>query len=246
MAFSLQYGGCPNLWIGKFDVFPDDKFIHGISTRHGGFSQAPFSSLNLGLHVDDDPTLVWQNREVFFEGIGLYAGTMVTCQQVHGTNIAKVTKDDRGRGAKIYENAIPDTDALITNEPHLPLLLFFADCTPILIADPVKKAIGVAHGGWKGTVGGIAMKTVDALVRNYGSDPADMVAGVGPAIGPCCYEVGKEVAEKFSLAFPDMADEILVGSQEQADKWKLDLWRCNELQLIKAGLRPEHVEVAHV
>lgn len=246
MAFSLKYGGCPNLWIGKFDIFPDDIFVHGISTRHGGFSQYPFDSLNLGLHVEDDPSLVWRNRTAFFEGLDLYAGTMVTCQQVHGTNIAKVTIDDRGQGAKVYENAIPDTDALITNEPHLPLLLFFADCTPILIADPVKKAIGVAHGGWKGTVGAIAMKTVEAMKRNYGCNPADMLGAIGPAIGPCCYEVGIEVADRFRTTFPDMADEILHTSSTDENKWQLDLWRCNELQLIKAGLQPENIDVAEV
>lgn len=246
MAFSLKYGGRPNLWLGQFDIFPKDLFVHGISTRHGGYSEAPFASLNLGLHVDDDPSLVWKNRTAFFEGLGLYAGTMVTCQQVHGTNVAKVTMDDRGKGAKVYSNAIAETDALITNVPHLPLLLFFADCTPILIADPVKKAIGVAHGGWKGTVGGIAIKTVIAMTEAYGCNPADMLAAVGPAIGPCCYQVGKEVADKFRETFHDMADEILQPSDGEEEKCQLNLWRCNELQLVKAGLQAENVEVANV
>lgn len=245
MAFSLVYGGKSNLWLGKFDIFPQDKFIHAVSTRHGGFSTADFSSLNLGLHVDDDAGMVWQNRAAFFDGLGLYAGTMVTCQQVHGTNIAKVGKIDRGRGAKVYADAIPDTDALITNEPNVPLLLFFADCTPILIADPVKRAIGVAHGGWKGTVGGIAMKTVEAMRIAYGCNPANMLAVVGPAIGPCCYEVGKEVVDKFKDAFPEMVDEIF--SDGSADgKAKLNLWRCNELQLIKSGLEAKNVQSANV
>lgn len=221
----------------------DDILIHAVSSRHGGFSTGEFSSLNLGLHVNDNPDTVWKNRAAFCELLGVDAEKMITCQQVHGDNIVRVAAEDAGRGKKVYSDAIPDTDALITNEKQLPIMLFFADCTPILIADPVAGAIGVAHGGWKGTVAGIAMKTVEAMVKEFGSNPADMVAGIGPAVGPCCYEVSEDVADKFSAAFPDMTEKILL-STGNAGKYKLNLWKCNELQLLKAGLKQENVEVA--
>ena len=100
-------------------------------------------------------------------------------------------------GSRNYESSIPDTDALITNEPGLPLMLFFADCTQIMIADPVNRAIGVAHGGWKGTLGGIAVITIEAMAREYGSRPENLLASVGPSIGPCCYAVRSDVADRF-------------------------------------------------
>lgn len=248
MGFCLKSGKRKNLWLGQFDIFSQDIFIHGVSTRNGGFSKGDFTSLNLGLHVNDDAELVWQNRAVFAKSLGAEPEKIVTCDQVHGDNIVKVTRKDAGKGAKVYAEAIKATDALITNEKGIPLMLFFADCTPIMIADPVKKAIGVAHGGWKGTVSSIAEKTVQAMVREYGCNPADMLASVGPAIGPCCYEVSADVAEKFMTAFPEMVEEILEPGKNNAaeGKYQLNLWRCNELQLVKAGLKKENIESAEV
>lgn len=246
MSFSLKYGGKGNLWIGQFSVFPEDLFIHGVSTRHGGFSKGDFDSLNLGMHVNDGVLEVWENRSDFCEALEVEPSDLVTCEQVHGDNVVKVTREDAGKGACNYETAIKETDALITNERNLPLMLFFADCTPIMIADPVKKVIGVAHGGWKGTVSYIAIKTVGAMIREYGCKPEDMVASVGPAIGPCCYEVGDEVAEQFRKSFPEMEKEILAPSPEHKGKFQLNLWRCNELQLQSVGLKKENIDSAEV
>lgn len=244
MSFSLVSGQLNNLWIGKFSIFPDDVFVHGISTRHGGVSQGALDSLNLGLHVNDKVENVKKNREKFFAGLGLKLSIGVSCQQVHGFGIAKVTKEQAGRGMYAYEDSIPGMDALTTNERALPLMLYFADCTPIMLADPIKKVIGVAHGGWKGTVKSIGRKTVELMVKEYGCRPADILAGIGPTIGACCYEVGSEVAEQFQEAFPNFAQEILTKSTDE--KFHLDLAKTNKLQLMEAGLAEEKIDVANV
>ncbi len=243
MGFKLVSGSRPDLWIGQFDIFDQKIFAHGISTRHGGRSKGYFSSLNLGLHVADNADDVIKNRRIFCKALGLNPENTATCQQVHGSHIARIFRADAGAGFRDFGDAIADTDALITNEPDVPLMLFFADCTPILIADPVHKAVGLAHGGWKGTLGAIAAKTVEAMGREFGSKPEDMVAAIGPSIGVCCYQVGKEVADKFQEAFPDMADRIL---HVQGADIHLDLQKTNTLLLEKAGLKPENIENAGV
>ena len=134
-------------------------------------------------------------------------------------------------------------DALITNEKNLPLLLFFADCTPILIFDPVHQAIGVAHGGWKGTVQKIAAKTIEAMEAEFGTNPADCLVGIGPAIGACCYEVGENVRVAVTATFPQQQDTLL--SSVSTDKWKLDLWQANRCQLEDAGVLPDKIDMAN-
>lgn len=245
MSFHLIAGDTPNIWLGKFNIFPEDMFIHGISTRHGGFSHGSYSSLNLGLHVEDDAEHVVNNRIEFCRNLGVDYKALVTCQQVHSANVAKVTRADKGKGLENYEEAIANTDALITNEANIPLMLFFADCTPIILADPVHKAVGVAHGGWKGTVKSIAVKTIEMMGQEYGTQPEDVLAGIGPAIGPCCYQVGEEVAQQFRDSFPEFADEIIEPASEKGKSY-LNLWQANARQLLAAGVLKEHIEVAGV
>ncbi|MCR5175971.1 MAG: peptidoglycan editing factor PgeF [Anaerovibrio sp.] len=244
MSFSLVSGGQKNLWIGRFSIFPDDMFIHGISTRYGGESTDRFEALNLGLHVGDDRDTVCHNRDVFFDGLGLVRGSGVTCQQVHGCDIMVVNRDDIGRGMYAYDESIPNIDALITDTPELPLMLFFADCTPVLLADPVRRAIGVAHAGWKGTAAGIGMKTVQRMVREYGCKPENILASIGPAIGPCCYEVGEQVLTSFDKTFPQYKTKIFASVGD--DKYRLNLWEANRLQLLDAGLVQDNIDVAGV
>ena len=137
-----------NLWYGQFSIFPQDKVIHAISTRFNGHSKAPFDGLNLALHVNDNPDDVIANRRLFCKGLNLDSHKMTTCNQVHGNKVACITEENIGSGAISFANSIDDTDALITNLKNVPLTLFFADCTPIMIYDPKNNAIGVAHGGW--------------------------------------------------------------------------------------------------
>ena len=147
-------------------------------------------------------------------------------------------------GSRSYESSIPDTDALITNEPGLPLMLFFADCTPIMIADPVNRAIGVAHGGWKGTLGGIAVITIEAMAREYGSRPENLLASVGPSIGPCCYAVRSDVADRFQDTISSRQSlERLVHKLENGEIM-LNLWECNRRQLLDAGVPAKNIDKA--
>ncbi len=239
MSFYLAKTG-KNNWQGKFSSFPAEIAVHGISTRWGGKSSAPFASMNLALHVGDVAETVWQNRQLFCEALGLSAEAVCTPEQVHGERIQRVTRADAGRGSREYGDAIGATDALITNEPGLPLLLCFADCTPILLLDPVHRAAGIAHGGWKGTVRRIAAKTLQAMGREFGTRPEEALAGIGPSIGPCCYEVGMEVVRQFQEAFPG-CPELL---QEREGGIHLDLWRANAYQLEQAGMQPGHIDRA--
>ena len=243
MGFKLTTANMPSIWVGTFDIFPKDKFIHAISTRHGGYSRGKYASLNLGLHVGDLHEDVIANRRAFCKALGIDGERTATCQQVHGHKVAVVDQSQAGAGFLDYELSIPDTDALITNVPELPLMLFFADCTPILLADPVHKAVGIAHGGWKGTFASIVEETVTAMEREYHSRPEDILAAIGPSIGSCCYQVGDDLAEKFSAKFPEFQKEILSGSK---GNMHLDLQKANTLQLLRAGLKMNHIENAHV
>lgn len=239
MSFYLVKTGKDN-WQGRFSSFSPDIAVHGISTRLGGQSKGAFASLNLALHVGDDAADVWQNRQRFCTSMGLVAEDICTPEQIHGALIQRVYRRDAGRGSCTYADAIAGTDALITDEPGLPLLLCFADCTPILLLDPVHRATGIAHGGWKGTVQRIAAKTLQAMQREFGTRPSDLLVGIGPAIGPCCYAVGDDVARQFQQEFP--ACEGLLPVYE--DAVHLDLWRANQYQLEQAGVLTTHIDRA--
>ena len=241
MAFYLEKSE-NNLWLGKFSSLPEEIAAHAISTRFGGVSSAPYNSLNLALHVGDNSADVRENRKRFALALGLEAAKIVTPEQVHGDTVYQVTQKDAGRGNADYADAIKATDALITNEPGIPLMLCYADCTPIMLLDPVKKAGAVVHGGWKGTVASIVVKTLQAMGKAYGTLPQDCLAVIGPAIGGCCYEVGTDLAERFRKTFPVFADKIV---KEGANP-RLDLPMTNKLQLMAAGVPEENIDMASV
>ncbi|WP_418627109.1 peptidoglycan editing factor PgeF [Anaerosinus sp.] len=230
-----------NLWYGFFNHFNPNLVTQAISTRFHGVSKAEFSSLNLALHNGDNSKDVWQNREAFCLGLGIDAKKIVTAQQVHGTNVLCVDESYLGRGAFDYEEAIENTDGLITNVPDLPLMMFFADCVPILIFDPIKKAIGICHAGWKGTVHRIAQKTVQAMGSSFNSRPEDCLIGIGPSIGPCCFEVDEPVYTQFKQAFPS-----LTCKQTSKEKWKINLWEANRLQLKNIGVLDKNIICSNV
>lgn len=240
MAYFLKHIK-ENLWHGKFSIFPEDVAVHAITTRLGGVSKAPFDSLNLALHVGDRAENVIENRKRFAESLGLEASRLVTPEQVHGDHIACVTEEDAGRGATDYADGIHETDALITNTPNLPLLLCFADCTPIVFLDPEKRVVAIAHGGWKGTVASIAEKTLTRMEEAFGTQPKDVLVGIGPSIGPCCFEVGAEVAERFRAAFP-YADEWLITEKDGHPH--VNLWEANRQQMLRAGVPEENIQIA--
>ncbi len=242
MSFVLQHVR-DNLWSGRLDIFPADRLVHGFSARLGGVSPAPFDSLNMALHVGDDPACVWENRRRYFSALGLHAERLCTIRQVHGTEIVRAMRRDAGRGARAYEDALADADAVITNDSGVPLMLCYADCVPVLLYDPVHHAAGVVHAGWKGTVQRIAAQTVARMWEEFGTAASDVIAGIGPSIGAGCYTVGPEVAEQFRAAFPAHAQTIV---QDREGALHLDLWAANHVQLAEAGVLEKNIDHADI
>jgi YfiH family protein len=218
--------------------------VHFVSTRIGGVSQDPCASLNLSFRVGDQAAAVLTNRQRLAEGLGIQLDAMVAAQQVHDTHVEIVSPAERGRGATDFESALPATDALVTNEPGLCLLVMAADCVPILLYDPRRRLIGAAHAGWRGTVAGMAGRVVATMTEAYGCNPADLLALVGPSIGPEDYEVGDEVATHAEAAFPRSVARVIRRAAGRNPHF--DLWTANVLQLGDAGVRSDHIAVAGI
>ncbi|MDR7865751.1 MAG: peptidoglycan editing factor PgeF [Sporomusaceae bacterium] len=231
------------VWHGLFTHLAHQGVRHGVSTRLGGLSVPPYATLNLGLKSGDDPGKVLLNRDLFCQAVGVDYARAVTCQQIHGDHIHLVTDEDAGRGTRSHAAAVPASDALITDRRGIPLILFYADCVPVLIFDPARRAIGLSHAGWKGTVAKIAAKTVLAMGEHYGTSPADCFVGIGPSIGPCCYEVDAPVVEELQASFAGTWRDLVVPS---GDKWHLDLWHANRDQLEEIGVPRAHIDISGV
>ncbi|MCH7548120.1 MAG: peptidoglycan editing factor PgeF [Candidatus Krumholzibacteriota bacterium] len=225
------------------------EVTHVITTRHGGVSAEPYDSLNLGLHVGDDESAVLANRERLTAITGVPTDRLTFGGQVHEMNVVVV--DASNAGGKFEA-----TDSLVTDTPDTPLIILVADCVVVGLYDPVQRAVGIAHAGWRGTLGAIAQKTVAAMRVTFGTKPGDILAAIGPSIGPCCYEVGAEVVDAFYAEQGDIAPDILAtpefasaGSFEGAindDRMKLDLWQANALLLEHAGVSASSIEASAV
>lgn len=212
------------------------------TTRRGGVSRPPYATLNVGLHVGDDPEAVRENRRRAWVATGCDAALVVGAQQVHGRRVHQVSRMDAGCGAFDADSAIPGADALVTRERGLTLTAYYADCVPVLLLDPVSGAGGVAHAGWKGTTLKVAAAAVFDMAEACGLRPETCRAVIGPSIGPCCYEVDERVLTPTAEAFPE-AYASLVRSTSPGHAL-LDLWEANRLALLEAGLRPENVLVS--
>ena len=185
----------------KYPSFEETGLVkHGISTRYGGVSKGIFSSMNLSFSRGDDREAVMENFRRLAEALEVDDREFVFTDQTHTTNIRKVTAADAGKGLT-RERDYRDVDGLITDEPGLVLSTFYADCVPLLLLDPVHRAIGLSHSGWRGTVGRMGAGTVAAMQREYGSRPQDLLCAVGPSICQDCYEVGDDVAKEFRGVF---------------------------------------------
>lgn len=209
-----------------------------VSTRHGGVSPAPWRSLNFSVLRGDELERVRANRQRLAQAVGLDAGDLVACRQMHGTGVAKVDWSDAGT----FKD---ECDALVTDTPGLPLFLVFADCVPVLLYDPQHQALGVCHAGWRGTVNGAATAALWTMQAAYDTDPAAVVACIGPSIGPASYAVGDEVIAMAHAKLPD-AEQFFVypgGAEGQAH---FDLWAANRSQLAAAGVAQSNIEVAGI
>ena len=214
---------------------------HLFTTRTGGVSSGIYATMNLSFSRGDDPLNVMENYRRIGEVLGTDPEHMVASRQTHTTNIHAVTEKDYGNGicrASSYE----DIDGLVTDVPGIALVTYYADCVPLYFVDPVHRAIGLAHSGWRGTVAGMAACMVLYMQEHFHSRPENLVTAIGPSICADCYEIGEEVAEQFRGHFP--AEVLKKG--KAPGKYQLDLWQANRSILLNAGVLPEHIAVTDV
>jgi YfiH family protein len=215
-----------------------------VSTRHGGVSSRPYDSLNLGLRVGDEEEKVVENRRRLLAVFGMKLERSVWCLQIHSDGVAVVGSDDAGRGSTEEESIVEGADAMVTDTPELLLCVTLADCVPVVIFDPNRRVVGLAHAGWGGTVSRICSRTVEVMRERFDSDPAGIVAAIGPSIGPAGYEVGADVIQRANAAYGDRAAEIL--DPLEGGKALFDLWAANRIDLEGAGVSSERIEVSGV
>ena len=221
----------------KFDKFNDLK--HCFSTRNGGVSQGVCSSMNLGFNNDKKENVL-KNYEIICKAIGCNYKNVVFTKQIHTDNILRVTKKDIGTGIfNINEHS--GYDAMICNEKDVVLTGFSADCVLIYLYDSKKRAVGICHSGWRGTVLAIGAKVVNKMIEEFGSDSNDIVCGISPAIGSCCFQVEKPVVDEFNNAF-DWANKYISNDEKNAGKYYIDLHSINEEILVKAGIKRSNIE----
>ncbi len=209
----------------------------GFTTRHEGVSRPPYNSLNLGLNTQDQQANVEGNRSLLARAFGVNQEALVTPRQVHGSDILVINEPNED-----YSHFLSvEGDAVITNQPHVMIGVCVADCAPILICDPIKKVIAVVHAGWKGTAARLVSKAVAGMVSEFGSDPAQLHAAVGPCIQKCCYEVDEPVRQAFQkggISWDSCAELKSPG------KWQLDLGAANRELLMLAGLPAAAVQLS--
>ncbi len=229
----------------KYPILEKEGLVeHGISTRLGGVSEGFLGSMNLSYTRGDDPAHVDENYRRMAAAIGVKPEHMVCTHQTHTTNVRIVTREDAGKGVT-REKDYTDVDGLITNVPGICLVTFYADCVPLYFVDPVKKAIGLSHSGWRGTVGKIGKVTVELMQKTYGSDPKDILTAIGPSICQDCYEVSEDVIVKFQKSFEEKYWPELFYQKENG-KYQLNLWKANELVFEEAGILKKHIAVTNV
>jgi polyphenol oxidase len=217
------------------DILEMPDIVHGIFTRHGGVSPAPWNSLNHGGTVGDERSHVVENRKRVFDSMNRQVKSVFDVWQVHGTEV--ICSDEPRPLNALHQKA----DAILTDRPEITLFMRFADCVPILLFDPVRSVIGIAHAGWQGTVNKILDVTLKTMQLHYHSNPEDVIAGIGPSIGVDHYQVGPEVIEQVKVSFGSDASELL---KRYNGSIHFDLWEANRLILEQCGVR--NIQVAGV
>ena len=227
-----------------YNSLSEIKFInHAFSTRLGGVSEGEFTSMNMAFNRGDNPENVTENYKRICKSAGFDFDSLTASAQDHNTFVRAVTSENKGVG--IYKpRDLHSVDALITNEKGVTLVTYYADCTPLFFVDIKQKAIGLAHAGWRGTVGRIGEKVVKKMTELYGTNPADIIAAIGPAISVCCYEVDKPCADNF-YALSDLDSSRFVFPKENG-KYMIDLLETNRQILVAAGVKNENITVSDV
>jgi YfiH family protein len=219
----------------RFSAFEQHPLRHAMSGRLPGVE----ADGDVGHGPNTVEVVIERNRAAFIEAAGCSMADLVISRQTHGTRVQVVGADDRGRGLFPAFDGFPATDAMVTNDPSVALGTIVADCVPILIYDRGEHALGLAHAGWRGTVGRIAAETVRTMTEAFGTDPANVVAGIGPSIGPCCYQVGSEVIDAWRKSDVAGLERAVV---KDGSGYHFDLWAANRLVLVQAGVPDQQIE----
>lgn len=219
----------------QFSQFRDLPLVHGISGRNPGApAEGDMAYSPISAAADTGA-----NRQAFFSELGLDLQSLTMGRQVHGNSVQTVVASDRGRGQPTAFDGFPNTDGLITAVPGITLGIIVSDCVPIVLYDPRKHVVAVVHAGWRGTVSLIAQRAVEAMKAGYQCRPRTILAGIGPSIGPCCYEVGDEVVETWMDAgIPDARHAVI----SREGKQYFDLWTANRYALMAAGVQRRNIE----
>lgn len=233
----MPYKERESIYFYTFENLNAAKVKHAVFTRHNGVSPPPWQSLNFGSLVGDDPVRVAENYRRAFNALECQLDSLYDAWQVHEANVAFVEKP---RSGAPHQKA----DILLTDRPDITLFMRFADCVPILLFDPSKHVIGLAHAGWLGTVLGVAGVAVQAMVEHYGSNPAHIIAALGPSIGPDAYEVGPEVVARVQDTFGSSTDNIKRIINNRYESSYLDLWTANKITLEQSGI--QDIEVSGI
>jgi hypothetical protein len=227
------------IWYGVFPRLEAINIVHAFTCRMHGQSDITVGGLNMALHVGDDKDKVLANRHKVATALDFNLNRATTCAQVHGNNIVSVTEENMGSGATNFAETIRDADGLVTNINRAPLMLFYADCVPIILIDTKGESIAVVHAGWRGSISDIAAKAVDIMIRDYGALSENILAAIGPSIGACCYEVD-EVVWNAAPKYHDCFVPTTPGH------WHFNLWQVNRLQLEAKGVLSNNILCAEV
>ena len=229
----------------EYPLLADTGIVkHGFSTRLGGVSEGIYESMNLSFKLGDDEKAVRENFERMARALDVEADSFVMAMQTHTANVRKVTKEDKGKGFT-QPMDYRDVDGLITNESGICLVTTYADCVPLFFIDPIHKAIGLSHSGWRGTVGKIGRETLWKMHEEYGTEANDVFAAIGPSICQDCYEVSADVIEQFKAVFESQFWPELFYQKENG-KYQLNLWKANEIILREAGVSEDKIAVTNV
>lgn len=217
---------------------------HIFTTKEGGVSKGDYATMNISFTRGDDREAVLENYRRIAAIFDVALEDIVCSHQTHTTNVKRVTREDGGKGV-ILERDYEDVDGLITNEKNLVLCTMYADCVPLYFVDVKHEAIGLSHSGWKGTAGQMGKRTLERMAEEFGTEPKDVYAVIGPSICMDCYEVSSDVIDEFTKVF-SVEEMKQICYQKANGKYQLDLWKANEIILLNAGVLKEHIEVTRL
>lgn len=248
MGFGLKYKNKETVFEEKimegvplltYPLLEKTEFVtHGFTTRIGGVSEGYCSTMNISTTRGDDPKAIEENQRRLARALGVRVEDFTYTHQTHTTNVAVVREEDRGK-------RFMETDGMVTDVPGICLVTFYADCVPLYFVDPVHRAIGLSHSGWRGTVKRMGQVTLERMKEAYGTKPEDVFAAIGPSICQDCYEVSGDVIEEFRENFSEFVWSQLFYEKENG-KYQLNLWRANQIVLTEAGVEAQNIAVTNL